>query len=301
MIRAVLLALTFALTSCAPQRTDPVQTMTWPDLLEQPRPAPTRRIEFSGGGVQNFAELWLPDAQGPHRTILMVHGGCWQKEIADRTIMNYLADDLRTRGYAVWNIEYRGIDEEGGGYPGTFQDVARAADALRDNAGAHNLDLSRVVAIGHSAGGHLALWLAARPNLPSDSVLRSAAPLPIHTVITQGGMSDLIASRNAEGAACGAEAVDRLTGAPTPTRADVYADTNPARLLPLGVRQWVVNTEHDRIAPPWLGRAYFEQVERAGDRVDFLVLPDAGHVELIAPSTPVWSRQAEIIESLFAN
>ena len=77
--------------------------------------------------------------------------------------MNWIADDLRRRGIAVWNIDYRGVDRPGGGYPGTFLDAAAAADALRDHAARYNLDLSRVVAIGHSAGGHLALWLAARP------------------------------------------------------------------------------------------------------------------------------------------
>jgi len=92
----------------------------------------------------------------------MVHGGCWQTEIADRRIMNWIADDLRRRGIAVWNIDYRGIDRAGGGYPGTFADAATAADALRQHSARHRLDIGRLVAVGHSAGGHLALWLAAR-------------------------------------------------------------------------------------------------------------------------------------------
>jgi acetyl esterase/lipase len=137
--------------------------MTWGDLLgREARLAHTE--PFSGDeGATDIADLWLPDGAGPHPVVLMVHGGCWQKEIADRTLMNWAAEDLRKQGLAVWNIEYRGVDEEGGGYPGTFlEDVAHAADALRDQAGAYNLDLNRVAAFGHSAGGHLALWLAAR-------------------------------------------------------------------------------------------------------------------------------------------
>jgi acetyl esterase/lipase len=92
----------------------------------------------------------------------MVHGGCWQTEIADRRIMNWIADDLKKRGIAVWNIDYRGVDRSGGGYPGTFADAAAAADALRARAERYRLDLHPLVAVGHSAGGHLALWLAAR-------------------------------------------------------------------------------------------------------------------------------------------
>jgi acetyl esterase/lipase len=136
--------------------------MVWKDLLERPRPQPTTTIRYGEDALQ-VVDLWLPEGAGPHPVALMVHGGCWQTDIADRTLMNWIAEDLRRRGVAVWNIDYRGVDRPGGGYPGTFLDAAAAADALRDHAARHNLDLSRVVAVGHSAGGHLALWLAARP------------------------------------------------------------------------------------------------------------------------------------------
>jgi pimeloyl-ACP methyl ester carboxylesterase len=135
--------------------------MTWPDLLERPRPEPNETIGYGTDALQ-VADLWLPAGHGPHPTVLMVHGGCWQTEIADRRIMNWIAEDLRKRGIAVWNIDYRGVDREGGGYPGTFLDAAAAADALRDAAPRYNLDIDQIVAVGHSAGGHLALWLAAR-------------------------------------------------------------------------------------------------------------------------------------------
>src|ERR1700741_3340805 len=110
--------------------------MTWPDLLERPRPAPSATIPYGSDPLQ-VADLWLPPGAGPHPVVLMVHGGCWQTEIADRSIMNWIADDLRRRGIAVWNIDYRGVDRPGGGYPGTFQDAAAAADALRAHAAEH--------------------------------------------------------------------------------------------------------------------------------------------------------------------
>lgn len=138
--------------------------LVWPDLLTRERPQPSATIAYGSSGLQ-VVDLWLPAGKGPHPTVLMVHGGCWQTEIADRRIMNWISDDLRRRGIAVWNIDYRGVDKEGGGYPGTFLDAAAAADALRAHAPRYNLDIDPLVAVGHSAGGHLALWLAARRHV----------------------------------------------------------------------------------------------------------------------------------------
>ncbi len=198
LVSSLALVLVVGLAACAvtkdapppPQASAPAKLMTWPDLLERERPAPSASLAYGDKSMQ-VVDLWLPEGEGPHPTLLMVHGGCWQTEIADRRIMNWIADDLRRRGIAVWNIDYRGVDREGGGYPGTFLDAAAAADALRTHAGKYNLRLSPLVATGHSAGGHLALWLAGRPRLPADSPLRSANPIPIDTVVSLGGLPDL--------------------------------------------------------------------------------------------------------------
>ena len=120
-------------------------TMKWPDLLDRPRPKADARIPYGSDPLQ-FVDLWLPKGKAPHPVVLMVHGGCWQTDIADASIMNYIADDLRTRGIAVWNIEYRGVDRPGGGYPGTFLDVAAAADALGKEGPRHHLATDRIVA-----------------------------------------------------------------------------------------------------------------------------------------------------------
>ena len=271
--------------------------MTWPDLLARPRPAPTHAIHF-GPGAADIADLWLPAGAGPHRVVLMVHGGCWQKSIADRTLMNYAAEALRAEGMAVWNIEYRGVDEVGGGYPGTFQDVARAADALRDVAGPYHLDLDRVVAFGHSAGGHLALWLAARRRLPATSPLRGADPLPIRAVLNSGGLADLKASAPVTDPDCLAAIMDKLTGPPSAARPDVFADTSPAELLPLGVRQISVNGDRDRIAPPLLGAGYAARAVVAGDAAEAVVIAATGHVELIAPGTAAFTAETDLLKAL---
>ena len=166
----------FAAAALAAQATGAgaAKLMDWPDLLGRPLPAPSEKIAYGPDPMQ-FGELWIPDGKGPFPVVLMVHGGCWLSGVAKLSIMNYAADDLRQRGIAVWNIEYRGVDRPGGGYPGTFQDVAAGADALATIAPAHHLRLDRVVALGHSAGGHFVLWLAARSRLPAGSALNGRA------------------------------------------------------------------------------------------------------------------------------
>jgi len=213
------LALAGAMSPAAPP-TAPL--LTWPDLLGRVRPQPDVTIAYGTDPLQ-IVDLWLPNGAAPasgYPTILMVHGGCWQSSVADRRIMNWAADDLRRRGMAVWNIEYRGVDRTGGGYPGTFLDVAAAADALRTQAKPRHLDLHRLIAIGHSAGGHLALWLAARSRIANDSPLHSEGPIPIRAAISLAGLPDLeLAARKPNG--CGTEVVERLTN-------NQFADTSSA-------------------------------------------------------------------------
>lgn len=264
--------------------------LTWPDLAKRPRPDPDATVTYGPDAMQKV-DVWLPAGAGPHPVVLMVHGGCWQTSIADRKLMNWLADDLRRAGVAVWNIDYRGVDRAGGGYPGTFTDAAQAADALRTHAGQFKLDTDRVVAVGHSAGGHLALWLAARRKLPADSPLRTAAPLPIAHVVSLGGLPDLEATAASPDNGCGTEVVGRLVG----NRAAPYRDTSVPQLLPLGVSQDLVNGREDRIIPYRFATDYRARAERAGDRVALHTVPHTGHVELVAPETAAWAEAKRLV------
>ncbi len=298
-LAAVLAAPLLAARPVSADAPPPVALMTWPDLLGRPRPKPAQTVRWGPGRAQ-AADLWLPAGPGPHPVVIMVHGGCWQTRIATASIMDWAAEDLRRRGFAVWNLEYRGIDEAGGGYPGTFADAAASADALRDHAGLYGLDLRRVIALGHSAGGHLAMWLAARPRLPRSSPLWSAAPLAIFAVVSVGGLPDLEADRATKNAACGAAAVDRLVGPPRPDHPDVFADTSPARLLPIGAQQESVAGEADSVAPPWLAKDWTDKAQAAGDTAGLTIAP-GGHVELIAPGSIAWEKEVSIIVRLTAR
>jgi acetyl esterase/lipase len=271
--------------------------MTWNDLLALPKPAPTQTIAW-GPGATDVADLWLPEGAGPFPVVLMVHGGCWQKSIADHTLMNWAADDLRKQGLAVWNIEYRGVDEDGGGYPGTFLDVAHAADALRDQAAQYNLDLNRVAAFGHSAGGHLALWIAARHKLPSFSPMKIDNPLKLAGVVNSGGLADLKASRSVTQRSCLSDIFDQLVGDISSTRAEVLSDTSPAEMLPLKVKQISVNGHEDGIAPASLGEGYTRRAKAAGDDADVVVVLNTGHVELISPGTEAWDIEVAALKGM---
>ena len=269
--------------------------MDWPALLGRPLPAGAERIVY-GPAPEQVADLWLPVGKGPFPVVLMVHGGCWLSDVAKLTIMNYAAEDLRQRGYAVWNIEYRGVDRPGGGYPGTFEDVAAGADALAKIAAERRLDLGRLVAFGHSAGGHLALWLAARAAIPPSSPLYRAAPLKVARVVSTGGLPDL--EEDHRQGICGATTVEKLTGAPSPARPNIYADTSPAVLGAHPDEAVLINGAQDGLAPPTLGAEYLAKMQAKGAHVRQVVDPDAGHVELIAPGTAVWAKTVEAIDAL---
>lgn len=262
--------------------------MVWPDLLARKRPEPDHAFRY-GDKVMQAADLWLPTGKGPHPVVVMIHGGCWQSDIADRNIMAWIADDLRKRGIAVWNIDYRGVDRDGGGYPGTFLDAAAAADSLRGHAGTFGLDLARLVSVGHSAGGHLALWLAARPGLPAGSPLKSGHGIEIHGAVSLGGLPDLEQAARPPGSGCGTEVIARLTGGR-------FADTSVPRLAPLGIPQWLVNGLQDRIIPLAYAEDYARQMRDKGDRVEVRTVDRTGHVELIAPETQAWAAAVDCID-----
>ena len=241
-----------------------------------------------GPEPSQFGELWLPQVAGPPPVVVLIHGGCWQAGYG-LDLMDGLAQDLARHGIAVWNIEYRGLGEAGGGYPGTFRDVGHAMDALRGIAQRHPLDLTRVVTVGHSAGGHLASWAAARPRLPEDSLLSMPDPLPIAAAVSLAGIDDLEAYRRSGPACGGAATIDALVGARQRPAPGLYADTSPRAMLPLGVRQLVVAGAEDAIVPPRFARLYAYAAGAAGDRADFVELPDSDHFALIDPASPAWA------------
>lgn len=262
------------------------------------RPQPQLRVAY-GTAPQQQGELWLPEparfGTGPHPVVVLVHGGCWMAALPGAELLAWQAEALRQQGHAVWSISYRRVGHEGGGYPGTFLDVARAADHLRELARSHPLDLGRVTASGHSAGGHLALWLAARPRVSAGSPLHSAEPLPVHAVVAVAGIGDLAWATPSISAACSPGIIPKLVDEAGRGK-EAWADTSPTALAPLGVPVTLVSGVYDAIVAPAHARRYAQMAGSRGDTVlKLLTLDEAGHFELIAPWTPAGEATVKAI------
>jgi acetyl esterase/lipase len=256
--------------------------LTAGDIPGLPSVPPSARIAY-GPGPQHFAELRLPEAAtAPLPVVVILHGGCWG-EYADAGYMGSLASSLTSReGWATWNLEYRGVHQAGGGWPGTFLDVGLGIDALRGAAAEHPLDLTRVVAIGHSAGGHLALWAAARSGLPAGNPLFVEQPLPLRGIVSLAGIADLRAFYEYGQGPCG-NRQERLMGGPPEAHPERYAVASPSERLPLGVPQVLLWGALDRVVPQELFEAYESAAREAGDRVESITVEGAAHHEFGAP------------------
>jgi len=261
--------------------------MTLQEYMALGGPAPTLHVAY-GAAPSQFAELFVPAGDGPFPVALIAHGGCWCKEYAGISQMRNIAGDLQGQGVAVWNIEYRRFDEEGGGYPGMYLDVATAVDLLRSLAAEWRLDLSRVVLVGHSAGGHLAQWAASRARLPRSSPLFVEDPLPVATVISLGGLADLRNEEQLIKTSCERDIV-QLAGIASAARPDIFSDTSPVELLPSGVRTVLIHGEFDTISPLRAGQDYARRAQAAGDQAEVIVLPGGSHFDEVAATSPSWA------------
>lgn len=265
---------------------------TYQEILARPQPKADAHIAYGKDPLQ-FGDLYLPTNAAEHPVVVLIHGGCWQADIPGVPLMSQMVEPLRARGFAVWNIEYRRLGNAGGGYPGTFEDTAKAIDALRDIAKTHRLDLAHIVLVGHSAGGHLALWAAGRSRIPPSSALHGGNPLPIHGVVSLSGIDDLQSYRASGGQACGGEStIDELVG----KHDNPYADTSPSELVPLGVPQTIISGGLDRIVAARFGHDYAAKAKAAGDTVVDQEIPDAGHFEMIDPKGTAWPAILAAIE-----
>jgi acetyl esterase/lipase len=266
-------------------------------VMSLPAAAPTETISYGEAPSQKI-ELFLPppNAENPDAlrpVVVLIHGGCWQQKVAGIELVRPAAGGFLEKGFAVWSITYRRIDEEGGGYPGTYQDVGKAIDLLREHAEAKKLDLNRVAFWGHSAGGHLALWAAGRHKLPANSPLKTDNPLRPRGVVSVGGFGSLQKWETEIRTICGADTVPKLAPGETEAR---FADTSPDRLLPTGVPVVMLHGVFDYVAFPAMGLDHAQDGRKAGDRVDIQIAPVAGHFEVIAPGTAAFAQGLAAVE-----
>jgi len=222
-----------------------------------------------GLGPDQVGDLYLPGQDRPP-IVCLLHGGFWLAPYG-RDQMDAIADDLVSNGYAVWNLEYRRLGAPGAGWVGTFEDVAAGIEHLAELP--VSLDLARVVVVGHSAGGHLALWVAAKARLSPVRVLAVAALAPI---------ADLA---RAYELGLGGDALARLLGGPPGQFPERYRVASPIEMLPLGARQLVLHGTADDLVPVELSRRYAAAAHDAGDDVELVELSGTGHMEFLDPGS----------------
>jgi acetyl esterase/lipase len=236
--------------------------VSWREIEALPPDIADFRIGYGNDDLQ-FGELRLPETSGPHPPVVFIHGGCWLNQFSLDHV-SAMSRALANQGYAVWTPEYRRVGDGGGGWPGTFEDIARSVAALQDVAPQYSLDLSRLILMGHSAGGHLALWLAAQSNV----LLRG--------VISLAGICDLPAYEQL-GNDCAASLPGLLGG----TSHDVperWAQANPMKLLPLGTGVSLIHGARDTIVP----LSQSENFAKAAG-CELQVIRGGGHFDLVSP------------------
>ena len=235
---------------------------------------------------QQFGDLYLPRRGTPRGTVVVIHGGFWQS-MYSLSLGAATSADLADRGWAAWNIEYRRIGD-GGGWPATFVDVAAAVDHL---AQLEEVDAGRTITLGHSAGGHLAAWVASRRDA---SMPGGATRVQVDAVVAQAGVLDLA---TAVRTGLGGTAVNGLVGG-TPTRLPGrYAQVDPSERLPLGVPVRCVHGTDDTTVPISQSRGYVDAARAAGDDATLVEVP-GDHFALIDPSTPAWRRTLTVLDAL---
>lgn len=250
-----------------------------------------RRYRY-GPERDHFGELYLPSRNGPHPVALVIHGGCW-RAYWQLDLMEPLCRDLAARGVAAWNVEYRRLGQ-GGGWPMSLIDVGAAADILDLLASRHALDLTRLVAIGHSAGGHLALWAAARHRLAAGAPGCDPVVRP-RFVLVLAGVSDL--REGYRHGTCDHAVYELLGGSPdeVPER---YAHASPGDLLPLGVPQVLVHGADDVDAEPAITDTYAQRARAAGDHVTEVRLDGFDHFDVINPQSEIWQAALDAMPAL---
>ncbi|WP_309222240.1 alpha/beta hydrolase [Aeromicrobium sp. S22] len=249
------------------------------------RPDKERRVDdiSYGPDPQQHAELTRPNGAS-RGVVVVIHGGFWKSQY-DLSLGRPLAASLVEQGWTAYNIEYRRVGS-GGGWPETFDDVAAAIDAL---ATVDDLDTGTVITLGHSAGGHLAVWAAGRPRLTGSSWADPA--VPVTAAISQAGVLDLAAAIDAD---LGSGAVRRLMGGAVDER---YALADPARLIPLAVPVRCVHGRSDDVVPLSQSVDYVAQATEAGADASVTEV-EGDHFVVIDPSSTAWARTLEILERL---
>ena len=275
------------------------------NILDRTPPPADHRLPY-GPAPQQFGDLWIPTSPAAHRSplVVFIHGGWWSAAY-DLSYASFLCAAMKALGVAVWSLEYRRVGDPGGGWPGTMQDVAAGMDHVLGLADEFHLDTQRIIAAGHSAGGQLAFWLAARHHIPHTSVLAQPQPnLSLKGVASLAGAVDLKLTIDLSGIfqfRNGGPAVKALMGGSPSEVPDRYSAADPADLLPLGIPQILVQGNEDDQIPSALPTRWAQAAKRQGDSVDVKIVPGADHFDIVDPQSSTWPVTRDALLKLLHN
>jgi acetyl esterase/lipase len=252
------------------------------DILTLPPPPADARLPY-GTDRNQFGDLRLPKGKGPFPVVMNIHGGFWRARY-DLAHAGHLCAALTAKGLATWNLEYRRVGNEGGGWPGTLEDIGRGYRFLPQIAKQYSLDTDKTLVMGHSAGGQLALCLAAHePH--------------VKRVISLAGVVDL--QRAWEQHLSNDAVVEFLGGKPKDVP-EHYRDADPMELSIKGATQWLIHGLGDDVVPPDFSHNYAEQKKKRGEDVHLLEISRAGHFDLIDPHSVAWPKVEQTVLHLLA-
>lgn len=252
------------------------------DILIQPPPAADSRQSY-GDDPSQFVDVRVPAGKGPHPIVFFIHGGFWRAKY-NLTHTGHLCHALKSAGIATWNVEYRRVGNPGGGWPGTFEDIRRAFRTLQEHSHCERatFDLNRLCVSGHSAGGQLALCLAAFEK-------------SVKAVFSLAGVLDLRRGRDLH---LSNGAVAQFLGGSPSEVPDHYREASPAEQpIPYAVQKLIHGTADDTV-PYEISQGYADRKKKLGEKVELITLPNIGHYEIVDPGSAVWNKVQEVFVSL---
>lgn len=255
------------------------------------------RIPY-GDAPEQFGELRVPPGPGPFPVVVVVHGGWWREKF-NLGYAGHLSAALTSDGFASWNIEYRRVGSPNGGYPNLLNDVTSALNKLTGIADEYALDLSRIVVTGHSAGGHIAAWLAAKQSHPELDVF-GPSPALIGAVPVAGAVDLLLCSEMGVADSVGIPVHDFLGGTPL-EQSERYALASPVELLPTGIPVICVHGDEDAAVPLVVSERYVERARLAGDKTSLVMLKGVEHFAPFDPTTEAGAAVREAVRDLLTR
>ncbi|MFA7439791.1 MAG: alpha/beta hydrolase [Sphingomonadaceae bacterium] len=293
-LAVLLLAQLPAMPALAQSGQPPLPTlMTARAIAALPAAKPDKILRYGESAAQKI-ELFLPrkreaDARLP--VVALLGDSCFRREKAQPELLRAAAAAFIAKGFAVWSVDYRHIDEEGGGFPGTLTDVGAALNLIRAEAESHHLDADRVVLFGHGTGGWLALWAAGRHQLATENPSRGANPLRPQGMLLAGGFTDLAAQGPLIDLHCGDGTVAGLSAGGEEAAPEMA-------LPPTRVPAILLHGIYDDRAFPAIGLAHARRARKTGDLAEIQLAPNAGHYEVIAPGTRAFSQALAAVARL---